>query len=79
MPVASSRSFLMPTAMARFVLNFSLKKELDLCINQAEEHNTCIEVAEGGWCSTHVDQEGQFQEGRYAVLFHHVLKGISHC
>lgn len=32
---------------------------------KAEEHNTCIEVAEGGWCSTHVDQEGQFQEGRW--------------
>ena len=52
---------------------------MEIEIMQAEEHNTCIEVAEGGWCSTHVDQEGQFQEGRYAVLFHHVLKGISHC
>jgi len=32
---------------------------------EAEEHNTCIEVAEGGWCSTHVDQNQQFQEGRW--------------
>jgi len=32
---------------------------------EVEEHNTCIEVAEGGWCSTHVDQEGRFQEGRW--------------
>ena len=36
---------------------------------QAEEHNTCIEVAEGGWCSTHVDQNQQFQEGRYGALW----------
>ena len=31
---------------------------------EVEEHNTCIEVAEGAWCSTHVDQDGLFQEDR---------------
>ena len=64
MPVASSLSFLMPTAMARFCVKLFPKEEIG-SVHQAEEHNTCIEVAEGGWCSTHVDQDGQFQEGRY--------------